>query len=99
MNKGLNPAVNFECMVCRCDTSTEYYMVHDHLWRIAIDGLPDRVLKMHRGRIYGGSFLCIGCIEKRLDRKLTAADFSPALCNSNRDWYKNTDRLLNRLAS
>ncbi len=88
MNKGLNPTMDFGCMLCRFDTSTEYYMVHHYLWRIAIEGLPTT-----------GRFLCIGCIEKQLGRKLIAADFMKVPCNDHREWYKNSDRILNRLAA
>ncbi len=97
--KGLNPNMDFGCMVCDYDCVNEFYMVHDHLWQVAIEGLPTPTMRMIGGRITGGSLLCIGCLEKRLGRKLTAADFSKAPCNHDRDEYDTSSRLANRLAS
>ncbi len=97
--KGLNPDMDFGCMVCDFDTSTEFYMVHNHLWVTAIEGLPRRTPRMVAGRIIGNELLCVGCLEKRLGRKLTAADFSVAPCNHNRAEYDTSPRLANRLAS
>ncbi len=96
---GLNPDMDFGCMVCDFDTRIEFYMVHDHLWDAAIEGLPQRTIRTVAGRIIGNSLLCIGCIEKRLGRKLTAADFSVAPCNHDRDEYETSPRLANRMAS
>lgn len=97
--RGLNPDLDFGCMVCDFDTSTEFFMVHDHLWQVAIEGLPRRTLRMVGGRCIGAELLCVGCLEKRLGRKLTADDFSVAPCNYDRDEYDTSPRLANRLAS
>ena len=39
-------------------------------------------------------FLCIGCLEKRLGRNLTPADFTPCLLNEWSPW--DTARLASR---
>lgn len=71
----------FYCLDCSFDTNTndEYYMVHDHVWKKA-------------GDIDG--MLCIGCLEKRLDRKLNKLDFSPYPINT---CFSQSDRLRNRI--
>jgi hypothetical protein len=58
------------CKDCGTDTTPpegdrEDYMVHNELWRAA--GMPDED---------AGIYLCIGCLEKRLGRELTAKDFT-----------------------
>ena len=53
--------------ICDCGTDTtpsagwEYYMVHDAVWSLA--GMKD-------------GFLCIGCLEARIGRKLEPRDFA-----------------------
>jgi hypothetical protein len=61
------------CKDCGTDTTPsegarEDYMVHNELWRAA--GMPEED---------GGFYLCIGCLEKRLGRELTAEDFTSFL--------------------
>jgi hypothetical protein len=53
------------CSLCRTDTAAidEWYMVEDELWLAAIGG--DRFIR----------FLCIGCLEVRLGRRLLPTDF------------------------
>ncbi len=67
------------CADCGLDTLFEYYMVQDALWEAA--GLS-------RG------FLCVGCMESRLGRRLVAADFTDAPCN--RMTLGETERLRSR---
>lgn len=62
------------CMDCGIDTNTEYYMVHDHIWRSITHG---------KGERYG--FLCLKCLERRLGRTLTAKDFPELPAN---EWLK-----------
>ena len=52
--KGLNPNMDFSCMVCNYDCINEFYMVHNHLWETAIKGLPGRTMLMVGGRIHTG---------------------------------------------
>jgi hypothetical protein len=61
---------------------SEVYTVRDAIWKRA--GMePD------------GGCLCIGCLEKRLGRRLKPKDFS-AESNFNRPGMPGTDRLLSR---
>lgn len=62
---------DFVCIDCGVDTlvGQEYYMVIDALWRAA------------RMKPNGG-MLCVGCLEKRIGRKLEHGDFTNALVNS-----------------
>ena len=85
------------CIDCGCNTNvmpkvepeghtenySEYYMVHDQVWNAA--GLPPL-----------GGCLCIGCLERRLGRKLTRHDFTDASVNDPSD-LSHTDRLRDRL--
>jgi hypothetical protein len=55
-----------DCLGCGVDTSFatgngHYYLVHDALWLRAVPG--------------GRGMLCLDCLEKRLGRPLTRADF------------------------
>jgi hypothetical protein len=65
---------------------SEWYMVQDSVWEAAgMPATPD--LK---------SYLCIGCLEVRLGRRLTPADFTAAGANDPaQSWM--TPRLLDRL--
>jgi len=82
------------CTDCRIDTTPctgrrgcrhigrwEYYMVRPAVWRRAGAG---------RG------FLCIGCLERRLGRRLRPADFTDAPVNNPADRWA-TPRLADRL--
>ena len=75
----------FECKHCGVDTLSinEYYMVTDEVWQVA---WPEE---------YG--MLCIGCLEQRLGRTLTAADFTDAPIN--RGVFEYSERLAARLAA
>jgi hypothetical protein len=59
------------CVDCERDTIElgEYYMIHDHVWP-----LPRR----------GAGMLCIGCLERRIGRRLTPGDFTDAPINCDR---------------
>lgn len=75
----------FQCI--DCDVSTfhnhEYYMVHDHIWLSVVE------------RIDSG-MLCIGCLEGRLGRRLTPADFTDAPVNAP-EFFRQSSRLADRL--
>ena len=73
---------DFDCLDCGNSTVTEYYIVHDEIWP-----LTD-----------GAGLLCIGCLETRLRRRLTAADFTDAPVNA-LDRFKKSDRLRNRMTA
>jgi hypothetical protein len=75
---------DWRCFGCNADTRDldEYYMVSDDLWRT-----------------YGvEGQLCIGCLETRLARKLTPADFTDAEINRDATGFDNkSERLRDRL--
>ena len=54
---------NWLCLDCRKDTFEEYYFVHNHLWRRAVD----------RSQRHG--MLCLSCLQLRLGRPLLLDDF------------------------
>ena len=73
----------FTCTDCAACTLCilEYYMVTDQVWSSVAD----------RG------MLCIGCLEQRLGRKLTAVDFTACPLNDETVAWPKSDRLLERL--
>jgi len=81
----LDHEVDPHCIGCGVDTFAidEYYSVHDELWAQAI---PDPNMQNE-------SMLCIGCLEQRIGRHLTAADFSMAPINT---FFTRSQRLLQR---
>ena len=56
------PLVSFDCVDCGGDFDEYDYSVEDAVW--AASGLEP-----------GGGLLCIGCLERRLGRRLTRNDF------------------------
>jgi hypothetical protein len=70
---------------CRHAAKWEHYMVHDSVWEMT--GLASE-----------DGYLCIGCLETRLGRSLTAADFTAAPINEPNDPW-NTRRLTSRLVA
>ena len=67
-------------------TRGEWYMVHDDVWSAAgMNPVADLT-----------QFLCIGCLERRIGRRLTPRDFTDASVNDPRKGHK-TFRLQNRL--
>ena len=83
----MNPT---ECLDCKKDTvkMLEYYMVTPELWRTSVSEEES------------GGMLCIGCLEKRIKRKLDMGDF--ILCPLNLHnlfrQRKCSKRLWNRLS-
>ena len=59
----------------------EHYMVHPRIWRTA-DLSPD------------GGYLCVGCLENRIGRRLQPNDFTDAPINELDSW--DTKRLMMR---
>lgn len=76
--------MRFLCLDCKADTGKmgEFYYIHLPLWLVAV------------GSIDG--MLCIGCLEKRLGRKLTRSDFTDASINNPQYGIKSV-RLMERL--
>jgi hypothetical protein len=76
------------CADCRWDTVClgEWYMIHDEVWEQACRREPKPVWEI----------LCIGCLEERLGRALTADDFTD--CRINDPTLPNTSsRLRDRM--
>lgn len=83
------------CGGCGIDTGwdglREWYSVQDEVWESAWPGTSTKIIEPNGPRY----FLCIGCLEERLGRKLTRADFTPG-----EDLYYGSSRsarLLDRL--
>ncbi|GGK32816.1 HEAT repeat domain-containing protein [Nocardia camponoti] len=74
----------WECAGCAVDTQTidEYYMLQNALWESV--------------STEGERLLCIGCVEDRLGRTLTAADFTEVDVNRSPGWSRSA-RLMDRL--
>lgn len=70
----------WKCLDCGIDTKYEHYFIHTHIWL--------SVVKSKHG------MLCVECLEKRLNRQLTRADFTGCYINSG--GMKST-RLLQRM--
>lgn len=69
---------------CRHAGKWEHYMVHNEIWEEA-------------GMSPDDGHLCIGCLEKRIGRRLQPNDFKPDLpCNDPDDPW-NTPRLASRM--
>lgn len=66
----------FICIDCKVNTSKigEHYFIKDSIW---LSVAPKK------------GMLCIGCLEKRLKRKLTKNDFTP--CYINNPNFSGTD--------
>jgi hypothetical protein len=69
---------------CRHKGRWEYYAVHDAIWAEA-------------GMKENGGYLCIGCLEARLGRTLTPADFKTGALISDPYHPWHTPRLASRL--
>ena len=73
----------FKCVDCSVHTGEidECYMVQDYIWR-------------RSGLALDGGMLCIGCLEKRINVKLTNIDFAHAPINI---ISQQSERLQNRI--
>lgn len=77
--KATCPCTDCGTFTVRTDSRpSEWYVVHDHVWEAA--GMDANHIPEWG---YGGEhhYLCIGCLEQRLGRELTAADFTGAAVN------------------
>ena len=74
----------FLCLDCQVDTGKigEHYMLIDSTWHLT--GLKK----------YG--MLCIGCVEKRIRRRLNAKDFNSSYLDKPRTGIKSA-RLMDRM--
>lgn len=74
----------FLCLDCNVDTGKifEHYFIHTDLW-LSLVGT-------NKG------MLCVGCLEARLGRQLTSADFTSASINTP-NYEPKSQRLMQRL--
>jgi hypothetical protein len=77
------------CADCGVDTVDigEYYMLHDEVW--SATGMPTKPDLR--------SYLCVGCVEGRVGRILSRADFTDAPLNTTWPPANRSGRLINRL--
>jgi len=87
-----NPCLDCGESTYRDNQPSEWYMVHDDIW--AQSGAPTRDVMYDHTQ---GYYLCIGCLEHRIGRQLTAADFPDYPVNQVRSY--NTARLNHRLTA
>lgn len=80
---GKRSPLRWNCLDCGYHTSLEHYYVRDDVW-YGDAGMPE------------SGMLCIGCLEARIGRVLTPADFPPVHVNDYRI-HAMTDRLRSRL--
>jgi hypothetical protein len=89
------PRCQTNCADCGvgCHGIGEWYMVNDEIWEQAWAHHPRKPWHW----LDGQQILCIGCLEKRLGRTLTASDFIPDVpCNDPKQkWI--SERLRDRL--
>jgi hypothetical protein len=80
---GLVAMPEYRCIGCGLDTNEagEYYMLLNDVWA-------------KTGR--GDAMACVGCVERRLGRRLTAGDFAECPLNA-ADWNAQSRRLRQRL--
>ena len=75
------------CLDCRVDTGKigEHYMLNEETWKL----------------VHSSAFgmLCIGCLEKRLGRRLTATDFNTSHVNRVGPGGSKSIRLITRLTA
>ena len=69
----------FDCGIDTLATGGDWYMVHNDLWKLA---WPNT--KQASGRVEKplSEILCLCCLESRLGRTLTPADFTDAPINN-----------------
>lgn len=86
---GADECFHWNCFDCGISTCTfhgiaEYYVVQDYVWHVACRGS-------------GSGMLCIGCLEKRLERELSPNDFKNIKVNHLCEPIKRSLRLSERL--
>lgn len=84
-SRTLDSIAIWHCLDCEvhCRKIDEYYMVNDNIW---FEYVPE-----HDG------MLCLGCLEERMQRKLSKSDFTDAPINSP-GIQKMSQRYLDRLS-
>ena len=72
----------WDCLHCKNNTQYEHFFLHKEIW--------SKIHSSNKGMI------CVLCCEKKLGRKLTSKDFTPAFINSPK-YGKKSLILLERL--
>jgi hypothetical protein len=84
----------FKCADCLTPTWDEYYMVTDEIWSLAWSGWR-RPRPPETGLDH---MLCIRCLERRIGRTMTRADFTDCPLNDlNQRMERRSERLVDRL--
>jgi hypothetical protein len=78
---------DWACFDCGRDTWDEYFMLDNALW--------ERTTTI-RSR---SAMLCVGCVERRLGRRLRRRDFTDVPINEPQFPWEKSVRLLSRLAA
>jgi hypothetical protein len=73
----------------------EQFIVKDDIWIVA--GMKPGKVDPKTYELVGGGFLCVGCIEERLGRRLTANDINPMTIGNLLISPWITDRLRSRI--
>jgi hypothetical protein len=96
MSKLKRPLCISACADCGIGTHGlgEWYMAREDVWEEAWAGRR----KVFHGKVPGQEILCIACLEKRIGRRLTFADFTDVPINNPADQNKSK-RLRHRLRS
>jgi hypothetical protein len=68
----------FDCGVDTVATGSDWYMVHNHLWKLA---WPNTKQPSGPAKKPFSEILCLRCLELRLGRVLTRGDFTAAAIN------------------
>lgn len=72
---------DYYCFDCEMNLFLEWFTVHDSVWEQTGLGPQDGVL-------------CVGCLEKRIGRRLSVSDFAETQNNQPSEFH--SDRLLSR---
>jgi len=82
---------HFQCVDCGICTHTinEYYMVYSRVWRSALRVDPVISERKRYRKNALSTMLCIGCLEQRLGRELTSADFTDCPLNNGENFYRS----------
>jgi len=96
----------YKCIDCGVDTQKidEYYIVHNWVWNEAMPMTPINAIYIEDGKVktdvllrQGKGMLCIGCLERRLRRKLTKKDFLDCPVNTDNKRWPKSKRLRKRM--
>jgi hypothetical protein len=80
---------------CRKPGTHEQFIVKDEIWAAA--GMKPGKRNPKTRELVGGGFLCVGCFEKRLGRRLSAADINPITLGHLLSTPWATERLRSRI--